>query len=82
MVLTIQTTEITTRTGDGQTCCAWMEMIQRLFLDRVDGQRAGLAIDLADQYTIMIPATTTKARLTIGYMTMVWTEQTLHLIPV
>ena len=82
MVLTIQTTEIATRTGDGQTCCARMEMVQGFLLDRVDGQRTGLTIDLADQYTIMIPTTATKARLTIGYMTMVRTEQTLHLIPV
>ena len=82
MVLTIQATEIATRTGDGQTCCARMEMIQRLFLDRVDGQRTRLAIDLADQYTIVIPATATKPRLTIGDMAMVWTEQTLYLIPV
>ena len=82
MVLTIQTTEITARTSDGQTRRTWMEMIQRFFLDRVDGQRTGHAIDLADQYTIVIPATATKARFTIGDMAMVWTEQTLHLIPV
>ena len=82
MVLTVQTTEITTRTGDGQTRRAWMEMVQGFLLDGVDGQRARLAIDLADQYTIVISATATKPRLTIGDMAMVRTEQTLHLIPV
>ena len=80
MVLTVQTTEITTRTGDGQTCRAWMEMVQGFLFDGVDSQRARLAIDLADQYAVMISATATKTRLAIGDMTMVRTEQTLYTI--
>ena len=82
MILTDQTTEIATRASDGQTCCARVEMIERLFLDGVDGQRTRLAIDLADQYTVMIPSTATKARLTIGDMTMVRTELALYPIAI
>ena len=80
MVLTVQTTEITTCTSDGQTRCARMEMVQGLLFDGVDSQRARLAIDLADQNAVMIPATAAKTRLTIGDMTMVRTEQTLYTI--
>ena len=57
-------------------------MVQGLLFDGVDGQRTWLAIDLADQNAVMISATATKPRLTIGDMAMVRTEQTLHLIPV
>jgi hypothetical protein len=82
MVLTIKATEITTSAGDGETFRARMEMIEWLFLDRVDSQRTGLAIDLADKYAIKIPATTTKPRLAIGNMTMVQTKQALNPPPV
>ena len=66
MILTVQTMEVTTRTSQGQTGRPWMEMIQRFLLDGVDGQRTRLAKDLADEFAIVIPATTTKARLAIG----------------
>ena len=78
MILTVQTMEVTTRTSQGQTGRPWMEMIQRLLLDGVDGQRTRLAIDLADEFAIVIPATTTKARLAIGYPAMMRTDQALH----
>ena len=55
-----------------------MEMVQRFLLDGVDGQRAGLGIDLADEHTIMIPATTTATRLAIGNTAMMRTEQALY----
>lgn len=78
MILTVQTMEVTTCTSQRQTGRPWMEMIQRFFLDGVDGQRTRLAIDLADEHTIVIPATTTKARLAIGYPAMMRTDQALH----
>lgn len=78
MILTVQTMEVTTRTSQRQTGGPWMEMIQWLLLDGVDGQRTRLAIDLADEFAIVIPATTTKARLAIGYPAMMRTDLTLH----
>lgn len=78
VILTVQTMEVTTRTCQRQTGRPWMEMIQRLLLDGVDGQRTRLAIDLADEFAIVIPATTTKACLTIGYPAMMWTDLTLY----
>ena len=81
MILTVQATEITTRTGDRQTLRTWMEMIQRFLLDGIDGQRTRFAIDFADKHAIMIPATATKARLAIGHPTMVRTKQALYPIP-
>jgi hypothetical protein len=50
MILTVQATEVTTRTSQGQTGRPWMEMIQRLLLDGVDGEGAGLGIDFADKH--------------------------------
>ena len=78
VVLTVQTTKVATRTGKGKTCGAGMEMIERFLFDRVDGQRTRTSIDLTDQYTVVIPATATNPRLTIGNTTMMRTEQTLH----
>ena len=49
-------------------------MVQGFLLDGVDGQRAGFAVHLAKKPAIVIPAATTKARLTIGNLAMVWTE--------
>ena len=37
VVLTVQATEVTTRTGQRQTCRARMEVVQRLFFYWVDG---------------------------------------------
>ena len=82
MVLTVQAMKITACTSDGQTLRARMEMIERFLLNRIDGQRTGFAIDLADEYTIMIPATATDTRLAIGNLTMMRTEQALHPIPI
>ena len=73
MVLTVQTTEVTTRTGEGKTGGAWMEMVEGLLLDGIDGQRTGFGIDLADEHALLIPATATAACLAVGYMTMMGT---------
>jgi hypothetical protein len=51
-----------------------MEMVQGLFLNGVDGQRTGLAIHLTNEHTILIPTTTTDARLAIQDLAMVRTE--------
>ena len=79
VVLTIQATEVAARAGDRQTRRARMEMIQRLLLDRVDSQRTGLAIHFADKHTVLIASASADARLTVGYLTAVGTELTLHL---
>lgn len=74
VILTIQTTEVTTRTSNRQTLCSRMEMVQGLLFDGLDGQRTGFTVHLAKELAIVIPAATTKARLTIGNLAMVWTE--------
>jgi hypothetical protein len=79
VVLTIQATEVAARTSDRQARRARVEMIQRFLLDRVDGQRTELAIHLADKHTLLIASASADARLTIGYLTAVGTELTLHL---
>ena len=55
-----------------------MEVVERLLLNRVDSQRTGLAIDLADEHTIMIPATLATPRPALGNAAMMRTELTLH----
>jgi hypothetical protein len=79
VVLTIQATEVAARTSDRQARRARVEMIQRFLLDRVNGQRTGLAIHLADKHTLHIASASADARLTIGYLAAVGTELTLHL---
>ena len=37
MVLTVQTTEVTARTGEGETSGARMKVVEGLLLDGVDG---------------------------------------------
>ena len=55
-----------------------MEMIERLFLYRVDGQRTRLGIDLAEEHAPLITTTTANTRLAIGDTTVMGTEQTLY----
>jgi hypothetical protein len=55
-----------------------MEMIERLFLDGVDGQRTGFGIYLAKENTAIIAPTATATCLTIGNMAVVRTELTLY----
>ena len=55
-----------------------MEMIERLFLYGVDGERTRLPIHLADESSSMIAATATNASLSVGNATTVWTELTFH----
>ena len=74
MILTILATEVTTRTSNRQTLYSRMKMVQGFLLDGVDGQRTGFTVHLAKELAIVIPASTTKARLTIGNLAMVWTE--------
>ena len=78
VVLTVQTAEIATRTGERQTRRARMEMVQRLLLYRVDGQRTRLAIDLAHEHAALIPSATANTRLVLSNPAMVRTERTLH----
>jgi hypothetical protein len=78
MILTILAPEVAARTGQGQTSGAWMEMVERLLLNGIDGQRTRLGIDLADKCTTTISSTATDARLAIGYAAMMRTDQTLH----
>ena len=78
VVLTVQATEVTTRTGQRQTRRTWMEVVQRLLLDGVDGQRTRLTIYLTDEHATLISPATAHARLTLSNTAMVRTERTLH----
>ena len=74
MVLTVQTTEVAPRTGDGKTCRTGVEVIKRLLFHGVDGQSAGPGIDLADQNAVSVAAAAADAALTICEAAMVRTE--------
>ena len=78
MILTVQATEVTSCAGQGQTGGARVEMVEWLLLDRVDGQRTGLGVDLADKHTVVVSATATTARPSVGDTAVVWTELALH----
>ena len=78
MVLTVQTPKVTASTGNGETLGARMEVIKRLLLDRVDGQRTGFTIDFAHKFTFNVATTPTDTRLAIGNLAMMRTELTLY----
>ena len=78
MVLTVQTAEVAARTGDGEALGARMEMIERLLLDRVDGQRTWPSVHLTDQHTALIASVPADARPALADVAMVRAEQTLH----
>ena len=73
MVLTVEATEIATRTSEGETGGTGMEVIQRLFLDGVDGEGTGLAVDLADEHAGVVAAAAAETRLAIGNVAVVGT---------
>ena len=77
MVLTVEATEVTTRTGEGETRGAGMEMVEGLLLDGVDGKGTGTAVDLADEHTVLIPAAAAHTRLAVSNMAVVGAELTL-----
>ena len=79
VVLTVQTAEIATRTGEGETRGAGMEMVEGLLLDRVDGEGTGFGIDLADKHATLISAAAADASLAFGDVAMVRTELALDL---
>ena len=74
MVLTVQTAEITTRTGDGEALGARVEMVEWCLLYRVDGKCTRLGIDLTDEHATIVVAAATDACPSIGDATVVWTE--------
>ena len=79
VVLTVQASEVTACAGKRKTLGAWMEMIERLLFNGVDGQRTGLSIDLAKENTTIIATTATASCLTFSNMTMMRTEQAFQL---
>ena len=78
VVLTVQAAEITSRAGHRQTRRAGMEVIERLLLNGVDGQRTGLAVDLAHEHPVVVTPTPAQARLPVGDAAVVRAEQALH----
>ena len=78
VVLTVQTTEIAARAGKAQTLGAWMKMIERLLLYRVDGERTRSSINFADQLAFDVSAAAAQACLAVGNATMVRTKQTTY----
>ena len=71
VVLAVQATEVATSAGDRQALGAWMKMIERLLLDRVNSKCTRPRIDLADEYAVMIATALANARLTVGYAAVV-----------
>ena len=53
-------------------------MVERLLFDRVNSQRTGSCIDLADKNAFLIAAAATDTGLAVGNATMVWTELTFY----
>ena len=78
MVLTVQAAEIAARTGDGEALGARMEVVERLLLNGVDGQRTRPSIYLAEQHTALIASAPTDACPALADVAMVWAEQTLQ----
>ena len=79
MILTVEAMEVTAGTGKRKTLGAWMEMIERLLLDGVDGQGTGQGVYLAKENTTIIATTTTTTCLAVGDMAVVRTKQALYL---
>ena len=63
MVLAVEASEITASTSDGEAGRAGVKMIERLFLYGVNGDGAGMPIDLADEPTVHIAAAAAQSRL-------------------
>ena len=78
MILAVEATEVTACAGKRKKLGARMEMIERLFLDGVYGQRTGLAIDLTKECAAVITTTATTSCLSFGNMAVVRTELTLY----
>ena len=78
MVLTVQAAEVAARTGDGETCGARMEVVERFLLDGVNGQRTRPSVHLANEHTALIASALADARPALADVAMVWAEQTLH----
>ena len=78
MILAVQAPEVAARAGNGEALGARMEVVQRLLLNGVNGQRTGLAIDFADEHTVLITTTSTDTCLAVCNIAMMRTEQTLH----
>ena len=79
MVLTVQASEVAACAGDRKARGARMEVVERLLLNRVDGQRTRFAVDLTDEHSILIASAAANARLAICNLAMVRTELTLYL---
>ncbi len=77
VVLTVEAMEVTSRTGEGETLGTGMEVIQRLLLDGVDGQGAGLGVDFADEHAIAVATAATETGLALIDMAVMRTELTL-----
>ena len=53
-------------------------MVERCFLDRINGQRTRLSVDFAGQYAMMVASATTTARLAVGDAAAMWTKLALY----
>ena len=78
MILTVLTVEVAARTGDGEAFGARMEVIERLLLDGVNGQRARPSVHLTDEHATLIASATADARLALTDAAMMRAELTLH----
>jgi hypothetical protein len=78
MILTIQTSEVTACTGDGETLSTRMKMVKRFLLNGINRQRTRLSIDLTNKNAILIATATAYSRLAIYNPTVMGTELTLY----
>jgi hypothetical protein len=78
MILTIQTSEVTACTGDGETLSTRMKMVKRFLLNGIYRQRTRLSIDLTNKNAILIATATAYSRLAIYNPTVMGTELTLY----
>ena len=78
MVLAVQTTKITARTGQRQAARIGMEPVNRLLLDRIVSQGTRLAIDITHHHAPIIPAAPAKPMLPLSHGASMWTQETFQ----
>jgi hypothetical protein len=78
VILTVVTPEVAACAGDGEARGTRMEMVEGLLFNRVNSKSAGLAVNFADKHAVMVAATTTTSRLSIGNVTVMRTELAHH----
>lgn len=77
VILTVFAAEVAACAGKGEARGARMEVVQRLFLDGVDGEGTGLAVDFADEHAGVVAAAAAHTGLAVGNVAVVGAQITL-----